>query len=159
MSTSGNITPEEILALWEKVHFPLSESLRAQFLTHPTMIQLITFDYELVASAICEEKIKKLDNVLKFLDSPIKRNENLPKPRFRMARQYFREAMPPLGDYFGDGSNRTYEFSDSIYEFEYEKRDFPEGEVLEYQKKSREGTLCHLCGGRVEKGRCNCSHT
>ena len=159
MSASGKLKPEQILALWEKANFPLSESLRAQFLSHPTMNQLINFDYELVSSAICEVKIRKLDNVLEFLNRPAQLNQGSPKPRVRLARQYFREALAPLEDYFGDGSDRTFGISGPTLEFEFEEREFPEIGVIRYQYSSREGTLCHLCGGLVEKGRCNCVHT
>jgi len=159
VSASRKLKPEQILALWEKANFTLSESLKAQFLSHPTMSQLINFDHELVSSAICQEKIMKLDDVLKFLNRPVQINQVPPKPKVRLARQYFRDALSPLEDYFGDGSRLTTWNSGPTLEFEYEEREFPEGEVIKYQKKSREGMLCHLCGARVEKGRCNCSHT
>lgn len=77
----------------------------------------------------------------------------------RLARQYYRDALTPLEDYFGDGSGWTYGAPPSGLEFEYKEVDFPDGEVIKYEKKSREGSTCHLCGVRVESGRCNCAHT
>ena len=159
ISAENGLKPEEILALWEKTNFTLSDLLREQFLKHQAMSELTKFKPALVSAAICEKRIKKLDQLLQFLKTVDQNNQIVHKPRFRLARQYFRDALPPLGDYFGDGSDRIYGYSGPTLEFEYEEKDFPEGEVIEYQKKSREGSICHLCGGLVEKNRCNCSHT
>lgn len=153
MAEERNVSPQEILELWESAHFKLSDSLRSQFLRHPSIEFLSRYSAELISEAFNQERILKLGSAYQYVQSrsDVLRGIN---------EQDNQGPLAPLsedGDFLiFDSSGR---FIVSNYHLLEPEREYPEGEVIKYEKLSREGTLCHLCGTKVENRRCNCYHT
>lgn len=61
----SNLTPRDVLDLWESTWGPLDDKWRDEFLVHKDMQEILTFNYRQID--FCIRQTKKLESLLKVL--------------------------------------------------------------------------------------------